>query len=122
MRYKKHWVFSRMPATLNQTLRWHWMKRHRYNEGWFVEFLGAAGRPSFTPQGRVKMKIEVHRSRFQDKDNMYGSVKPLVDAVKKLGWMVDDDPAHLDLKVEEIKSKRVDQRTEIFLEGEAEEE
>ena len=68
------------------------------------------------------MKIEVHRSRFQDKDNMYGSVKPLVDAVKKLGWIVDDDPAHLDLKVEEIKSKRVDQRTEIFLEGEAEEE
>ena len=111
-----------MPATLNQTLRWHWMKRHRYNEGWFVEFLGAAGRPSFIPTGRAKMNIKVYRSRFQDKDNMYGSVKPLVDAVKKLGWLVDDDPAHLDLKVEEIKSKRVEQRTEVFLEVEAKEE
>ena len=119
MKFKKKWVFDVMPATLNQTLRWHWMKRHRYNEGWFVRLLGAAGRPSFKPKGKAKLRITVYRSRFQDKDNMYGSAKPLIDAVKKLGWIVDDDPKHLDLKVEEIKSKRKDQRTEMFLEGES---
>ena len=80
--------------------------------------IGAAGRPSAKATGKAQLLIQVHRSRFQDKDNMYGSVKPIVDAIKKLGWIVDDDNKHLDLKVEEIKSKRKDQRTEIFLEGE----
>ena len=121
MKVAKKWVFDVMPVTLNQTLRWHWMKRHRYNEGWFVRFIAEAGRPSGDPGEKMSLRIDVYRSRFQDKDNMYGSVKPLVDAVKKLGWIVDDDPAHLDLKVQEIKSKRKDQRTEVFLEGEFQE-
>ena len=82
--------------------------------------IGAAGRPNSKAVGKAKLHIQVHRSRFQDKDNMYGSVKPIVDAIKKLGWIVDDDPKNLDLKVEEIKAKRKDQRTEIFLEGELE--
>ena len=118
MKFSKKWVFDVMPATLNQTLRWHWMKRHRYNEGWYVRLIAAAGRPSSEITGKAKLRINVYRSRFQDKDNMYGSVKPLVDAVNKLGWLIDDDPKHVDLKVEEIKSKRKDQRTEMFLEGE----
>ena len=122
VKYHKHWIFDRMPATLNQTLRWHWMKRHKYNEGWFYHLLSEAGKCPFEPTGVTKLRIEVYRSRFQDKDNMYGSVKPLVDAVKKLGWLEDDDPGHVDLKVEEIKSKRVNQRTEIFLDGETEED
>lgn len=122
MRVNKKWVFDVMPATLNTTLRWHWAKRHKYNEGWFVRFIAEAGRPSFKVKGQAKLRITVYRSRSQDKDNMYGSVKPIVDAIKKLGWIKDDDPKHLDLKVQEVKSKRVDQRTEISLSVEVEEE
>jgi len=115
MKVSKKWVFNRMPATLNQTLRWHFMKRHKYNDGWYMEFMGAAGRPSRPVTGQARLRITVYRSRFQDKDNMYGSVKPIVDAINKLGWLVDDNPEYLDLKVQEIKSKRVDQRTEVSL-------
>lgn len=111
-----------MPATLNQTLRWHYMKRHRYNEGWYIRLLSAAGKAHYEPKGKMVLIIEMHRSRFQDKDNMYGSVKPIVDALNKLGWMIDDDRKHLELSVRETKSKRKDQRTEIFLEGEFKEE
>ena len=122
MKYSKKWVFDVMPATLNQALRWHWMKRHRYNEGWYVRMIGEAGRPTGDPVGKARLTINVYRSRFQDKDNMYGSVKPIVDAINKLGWIIDDDRKNLDLKVDEIKAKRKDQRTEIFLEGELSED
>ena len=84
--------------------------------------IGEAGRPTGDPVGKARLTINVYRSRFQDKDNMYGSVKPIVDAINKLGWIIDDDRKNLDLKVDEIKAKRKDQRTEIFLEGELSED
>ena len=61
------------------------------------------------------MRISVKRWRkAQDRDNSYASVKPLVDAIKHWGWLYDDDPAHVDLYVEEeaVKSRK-DQLTTV---------
>ena len=113
-RTTKKWVFDILPATLNKFLRMHWAVKKKYNENWFVRGIAACGRPTFKP-GHAEMKITMYRSRLQDKDNRYGSVKSLVDVFTRLGWINDDNTHDLALTVKEEKSKRKDQRTEVVL-------
>ena len=113
-RTTKKWVFDILPATLNKFLRMHWAVKKKYNENWFVRCIAECGRPSFKP-GKAKMEITMYRSRLQDKDNRYGSVKSLVDVFTRLGWINDDNTRDLDLTVKEEKSKRKEQRTEVVL-------
>ena len=113
-RTTKRWVFDILPATLNKFLRMHWAVKKKYNDNWFIRALGECGKPNFAP-GKAEITITMFRSRLQDKDNRYGSVKSLVDTFTKLGWIRDDDTENLTLKVKEEKSKRKDQRTEVVL-------
>jgi hypothetical protein len=81
------------------------MVKHRYAKRWRDWILIAAKCPQFNvlrDLGKVKLTITVTRGRQQDKDNMYASVKPVVDAIKYRGWLVDDSPKWLDLEVREI--------------------
>jgi len=113
-RTTKRWDFDILPATLNKFLRMHWAVKKKYNDNWFMRALATCGRPTFEP-GKAEMVITMYRSRLQDKDNRYGSVKSLVDTFTKLGWIKDDNTEYLALTVKEEKSKRKDQRTEVVL-------
>ena len=113
-RTTKKWVFDILPATLNKFLRMHWAVKKKYNDNWFIRGIAACGRPTFNP-GHAEMEITMYRSRLQDKDNRYGSVKSLVDVFTRLGWINDDNTHDLALTVKEEKSKRKDQRTEVVL-------
>ena len=113
-RTSKKWIFDMLPATLNKFLRMHWAVKKKYNDNWMTLGIAICGRPTFEP-GKAEMIITMYRSRLQDKDNRYGSVKSLVDTFTKLGWIRDDDMQNLSLKVKEEKSKRKDQRTEGVL-------
>ena len=113
-RTSKKWIFDILPATLNKFLRMHWAVKKKYNDNWMTLGIAICGRPTFEP-GKAEMIITMYRSRLQDKDNRYGSVKSLVDTFTKLGWIRDDDMQNLSLKVKEEKSKRKDQRTEVVL-------
>ena len=113
-RTSKKWIFDMLPATLNKFLRMHWAVKKKYNDNWMTLGIAICGRPSFKP-GKAEMTITMHRSRLQDKDNRYGSVKSLVDTFTKLGWIIDDNTGDLALTVKEEKSKRKDQRTEVVL-------
>ena len=113
-RTSKKWIFDMLPATLNKFLRMHWAVKKKYNDNWMTLGIAIWGRPTFEP-GKAEMIITMYRSRLQDKDNRYGSVKSLVDTFTKLGWIRDDDMENLSLKVKEEKSKRKDQRTEVVL-------
>ena len=120
-RTTKTWVFDILPATLNKFLRMHWAVKKKYNDNWMRLGTYICGTPSFKP-GKAKMEITMYRSRLQDKDNRYGSVKSLVDVFTRLGWINYDNTRDLDLTVKEEKSKRKDQRTEVVLSVEIEEE
>jgi len=51
---------------------------------------------------RVHLGIIVFRKiKAQDPDNRVGSVKHLVDAINRCGWLVDDSDEWLDLAVAE---------------------
>ena len=113
-RTTKRWSFDILPATLNKFLRMHWAVKKKYNDNWMLLGIAICGRPSFKP-GKAEMTITMHRSRLQDKDNRYGSVKSLVDTFTKLVWIIDDNTGDLALTVKEEKSKRKDQRTEVVL-------
>jgi len=113
----KTWVFDRVPLTLNRYLRDHWAARKRDLESWKWHVLGAAGnRSRLAKRTRVLLKITVYRARLQDPDNAVGSVKPLVDALTRLGWMVDDSVEWLTLEVNERVDRKA-QRTEVYWEA-----
>lgn len=64
--------------------------------------------------GKRKVTIVSYRKRLLDYGNLVGGAKPILDALKKLGWIVDDSPAWV---IEEYKQFAVGQEfTEIFIE------
>ena len=112
-----HWTFQRVPLTLNQLLRTHWAARGRDLESWKYHVLAAAGnRHRLAKRGRVRLRIVVYRAKRQDPDNAFGSVKHLVDALNRLGWLVDDTLEWLELEVVEIVDRK-NQRTEVHWEA-----
>ena len=63
----------------------------------------------------MRLSIVVYRRTRQDPDNAYASVKNLLDALVKEGWLEDDSPQLLSLRVSELEEPRkIEQRTELF--------
>jgi Holliday junction resolvase RusA-like endonuclease len=48
--------------------------------------------------GRVKIEITVHNAREYDPDNLYGSLKPILDALKLSGFIRDDSREWIQLE------------------------
>jgi hypothetical protein len=108
--------------TLNKLLRMHWgtKKRLQDNLDNELEFIsktqlnGGEIPPMFLyhqysreqpkKQKRVLI-ISLWRKKLQDPDNLVGSVKPLVDAIKKAGLIYDDSPEWITLKVKQTQGK-----------------
>ena len=72
--------------------------------------------------------IVQERARLLDQDNLYGSVKAMVDCMKPtifrkkshrniagFGVIIDDDARHCELKVFQVKAKKKDQGTNILI-------
>lgn len=111
----KFTIFTELPSA-NKRERMHWAARERLNntiltEIW-VEKLNQgifAGEPE-----KKKKSVTVtiyHRTRRFDEDNI-SAIKPVLDALRKLGLIYNDSPKWLDLSVvQEIDHKNP--RTEI---------
>src|SRR5215469_15577568 len=63
---------------------------------------------------RMMIQLVIHNSREYDPDNLQGCQKPVLDALKNLGYIRDDSERWLEL-LDPIysPSKRKDKRTEI---------
>ena len=111
-------TIPQIPKTNNASLRSHWGARQRETTRWRRLVRTCCGTPGYgMVQGRQRVTITVHRGRRQDKDNAYGSVKPIVDGLKRAGWVVDDAPEWIDLRVqEEVERDRRKRRTVIEVE------
>ena len=64
---------------------------------------------------RAKVLILVERKKLLDKDNLYGGIKPLLDALVRLEFIVDDSAKWIDLDVTQEKSN--DPQTVISIES-----
>ncbi len=113
--------------TLNQYQRLHWSKqrllRKELGKG-TKKHLGELAvalmqqdiqtrHKMIDPPGKRFVKIVLHVKQFQDPDNLVGSVKPLLDAMRDLGLLIDDNRKWLKLRVREKKAKK--HKVEIFI-------
>jgi hypothetical protein len=111
-----------LPVTtpsLNKLLRAHYRERKRMKKGFEWEFLVAgACEPQYKINGMKKRRVEIRAfwSRLLDQDNFIGGLKPLLDGLIELELLHDDSPEYLELKAEQIKASKVDQRLEIIIE------
>ena len=76
-----------------------------------------AGLPPAQEGGRPRfaVRIERHSPRTLDKTNLYGGVKALEDCLRRAAIIPDDDPATIDLTVEQVKVPRGHEGTRIIV-------
>ena len=105
--------------SLNTLLRSHWDKRKQLKQGFKWEILVAGGcEDKYKINGAKKRRVEIKafRSKLLDQDNFIGGLKPLLDGLIELELIHDDGPEFLDLRAEQIKSAKANQRLEIIIE------
>ena len=98
------------PGSLDSPNQWTWRPWFVYariKKTWkkrvMLAFLqNATARRSAPANCFAQVRISCYRHRLLDVDNLYGSVKPLLDGLKVTKLIADDDPASIDLKVEQF--------------------
>lgn len=66
-----------------------------------------------TGSGRITVRIERRGAKLLDKDNLYGSVKYLCDALRYAHLIPADDPEAIDLIVTQKKVKKEERGTMV---------
>lgn len=85
--------------TLNEWQRMHWSKRSRAGKV-IASHIWSACRPPRTPLSRCRITVERTSTQAPDIDNLYGGLKPLLDALQPvskrhphgLGFIANDSP------------------------------
>jgi hypothetical protein len=103
-----------VPPSLNRT-RVHWSKLHRLKNEW-IQLLRSVYVPNGKATTKKKVTITLHHSREYDRDNLFGSVKPLVDAMRTWDILVNDTSEWLDLEVKQAKCPHKQRHTTIQVE------
>lgn len=57
-------------------------------------------------RGKVRLDITVHHPGVYDPDNLVGSLKPVLDALRNVGYIFNDTPMWMEFHVEQIKTTR----------------
>lgn len=104
-----------VPPSLNKTLRLHWREKQELNAYWVLLVRGSF-KPAKAAERKMRVKIILCHARMYDRDNLYGSVKPCVDALRHWRLIADDTDEWLDLTVEQEKCPHKKRHTRIELE------
>jgi hypothetical protein len=107
-----------VPPSPNRLLHAHWKKVYDAKKVMAGYLLSQVGwNPSQIPE-RVKLTIIQHRERELDRDNLWGSVKGLVDGLVSLRWAKDDKKKNMELIVDQTRcAKGENPWTDIEIEG-----
>jgi len=101
-------TIPRVPLSPNRMLRMHWATRRKDKIEWIL-WITAALTPSERTQlrgmarkaKRMKVRIKIYKKTqyFFDPDNLVGSVKHCLDAIRLSKFLKDDSAECLKLKV-----------------------
>ena len=99
-----------VPPSHNQLRRKyrHWAVYKKLKAQWMKDIHYGASNPNNRlaiaklPEKRY-VRILIQHKRLFDVDNAYASCKPILDAMVELGYLKDDSPDFLDLRVEQEK-------------------
>lgn len=98
----------------NGLLRSHWTKRKKVKEA-ITAIISCQVKGSH--QGKVRVTYTGYKVSFMDWDNFCSSFKQIGDALVALKVIKDDNPSVIiEFIPKQIKSKRNEQRVEIFIE------
>lgn len=64
---------------------------------------------------RMRVTVTIHNSRCYDRDNAWGACKPILDAMKAMGLIIDDASSYCELEVRQERSSRKEKHTVIEL-------
>ena len=86
---------------------WHWRKKNRHSKVWESHIWAACNGKVPKAIGPMEVKIKSFRERLLDEDNLSGGCKGILDAMKRLGIIVNDDPKSVKVSYgQEIIRKR----------------
>lgn len=109
------WLPDYWPPSLNVVRNQHWSKSRKHKQvakdRLYIAAIQTVGKvPIFVGRARVEVcRLYTGRHQEMDEDNLMGSLKPLIDAMRApklngtrasqggIGIIYDDDPALLDL-------------------------
>jgi len=95
----------------------HWSVRHHYTLKWeSLIYYAFKCRPP-KAKGKVMVKIKSFRTGTLDHDNLVGGCKGILDAMKRLGLIIDDTPDLVHVDYEQKRVKREERKTVIELKG-----
>lgn len=109
-------IYKRIPSQ-NEFVGRHWRKKNGDRLNWQIYLLSAISRRYDPPNELRQVKIVSYRNRILDVGNLIGGAKGLVDAIVNVGLLYDDRPEWAKIEYEQIKTPRVDERTEITIQG-----
>jgi hypothetical protein len=106
-----------VPLTGNRLLRAHWSVQRREVRRWeeaILRYVGCYGPLRGTRvRRRAWIIVRVWRRRLQDEDNFQTSLKPVLDALRRCGWIYEDSRHWLVKDAVELPTKGTKPRTEI---------
>lgn len=89
------------PPSANVYQRLHWRQREKLHKVWYLEVYAAFGMntPTRATQKRY-VKIMIRSKNQRDYSNQWlGADKLILDQMVKLGWLMNDDPKHVDVRL-----------------------
>ena len=108
-----------VPPSPNKTLREHWSVRSKRRNQYQLIIRSQMNQWKFDkaePKQPFHLEIETIRKRKLDHDNLYGSMKSLIDALCNELFIWDDDTVHLtSLKVNQKTFRETGEKEEYTL-------
>lgn len=108
-----------VPPSPNKVLREHWAVRSKRRKKYSLIVTSEMNKHKFKkaePKQPFKLNIFCYRKRLLDFDNLYGSVKSLLDACCDSLFIWDDDNRHLkNLEVKQRTIKEANVKEEYTL-------
>ena len=87
--------------------RQHWAVKRRTKQEYALLIRNQIKRKQISKAEKKKYKLIIlsYRKRKLDPDNLVGGCKGLIDALIQEGFIFDDSPDYIDLKVEQFTAK-----------------
>jgi len=110
-----NFTLTTLPPSPNKRVHWAVKRKMRDEYAWLM--IQAMGVPRLKVLGKARVDIVRYAIRMMDKDNLYASMKQVIDALRMAHIIVDDTEEHITLTVtqERVHAKK-DQRVEITVE------
>lgn len=84
-----------------------WWKKNAYTKCWQQHLWAICNGKPPQATGPMGVKIKSFRERLLDEDNLSGGCKGILDAMKRLGMIVNDDPKHVKVTYSQERVKFV---------------